>query len=341
LSPRLLAFRWLVAACQAATIAVTWGLWQRRDDPPLLPALPLPPFDLGPALLVSLVAALVRPAPGLTLHTAVLAYAVATDQTRLQPQTVSLLLLLWSTVPGPGAALVGRAHLIALWTWAGIHKLLSPTFIGVIGPRLVVALVPWAPPFLAQTGGYAIAAGELTLGLLALVPRTRRLAAGLACVFHASLIVTLALLPRGRNVAVWPWNAALAFAGVALLVEWSEPLRTSVRRAGLAARTIAAALLLLPAGFYLGLTDAYLAHNLYAGSAPRAVASGVEFGATVRAFHVILPPEPRLYAQYFQLRCRTGDVLRIHDPRAWARWRAASDHVIACGAPPAPGAPAR
>jgi hypothetical protein len=317
LASRLVAFRWLAAACQAATIVVTWGLWQRRDDPSPLPALSLPALDLGPALLVSLVAVLVRPAPGLALHTAVLAYAVATDQTRLQPQVVSLLLLLWSTVPGPGAALVGRAHLIALWTWAGVHKLLSPTFLGGIGPRLVMAVVPWAPPFLAQAGGYAIAAAELTLGLLAIVPRTRRVAAALACLFHAGMIVTLALLPRGRNVAVWPWNVALAFAGVALLAEWSEPLGTSVRRAGLAARTLAAGLLLLPAGFYVGLTDTYLAHNLYAGSSPRAVASGgVDFGATVRAFHVILPPEPRLYAQFFQLRCRAGDVLRIHDPRA-------------------------
>lgn len=298
------AFRWLVTACQAATIGVTWGLWQAREDPPMLPALPLPPVDLGPALLASLVLVLLRPSLGLWLHTGLVAYAMATDQTRLQPQVVSLVLLLWATAPGPGPPLVGRAHLIALWTWAGIHKLLSLWFLERIGPRLVGALVPWAPPGFLRGGGYGIAAAEIALGFLAVNPRTRRLAAGLACLFHAGIVLTLALLPRGRNVAVWPWNLALAVAGLALLVA--------------------------PAGFYVGLTDAYLAHNLYAASPPGATTASVDFGAPVRAFHAILPPEPRLYAQYFRLKCRPGDTLRIDDARAWGRGRGRSERVIPC-----------
>jgi hypothetical protein len=178
----------------------------------MLPALSLPPVDLAAPLLASLVLILRWPRLGLGVHTGLVAYALATDQTRLQPQVVSLVLVLWATLPGAGPSLVGRTHLVALWAWTGIHKLLSPWFVQWIGPRLAWALVPWAPASLHQAGGYAIALSELVLGALAVHPRTRRLAAGLACLFHAGVVVTLALLPRGRNVAVWPWNVALAFA---------------------------------------------------------------------------------------------------------------------------------
>src|SRR5262245_15652377 len=51
----IVAFRWLVVGCQAATLLITWPLWQVHASPPMLPALPLPAFDLGPLLLLSLV----------------------------------------------------------------------------------------------------------------------------------------------------------------------------------------------------------------------------------------------------------------------------------------------
>jgi hypothetical protein len=296
----------------------------------MLPALPLAPVDLGAALLASLVPVLLWPRAGLAVHTGLLAYAMAMDQTRLQPYVVSLVLLLWATVPGPGPALVGRAHLVALWTWAGIHKLQSPWFLEQFGPRLGATVVPWAPTWLPRGGAYALAVTELTLGALAVHPRTRRLAAGLACLLHAGILLTLASLPRGRNVAVWPWNLALAFAGLALLLPWRESVVESLRPAGPAARVLAVLLLVFPAGFYVGLVDTYLAHNLYSAQSPRVTTSSVSFAATARAFRVILPPEPRLYVQYFRLRCRPGDTLRIDAPRAGRRWRGQGERVVPC-----------
>ncbi|MDQ3657413.1 MAG: hypothetical protein M3457_20350, partial [Chloroflexota bacterium] len=61
----MLAFRALVVACQAATIWITWPLWQVHANPPMLPALPLPAFDMGFLLIASLLLILVLPLPGI------------------------------------------------------------------------------------------------------------------------------------------------------------------------------------------------------------------------------------------------------------------------------------
>jgi hypothetical protein len=68
-------------------------------------------LPLGPALLVSLALVLVRATGGTVLHSALLVYAMLIDQTRIQPEIVSLAVLLWGTFPSPDAKLVGRTHL--------------------------------------------------------------------------------------------------------------------------------------------------------------------------------------------------------------------------------------
>src|SRR4051794_39221754 len=64
----MLAFRCLVIACQAATIWVTWPLWDHHNSPPMLPTAPLPSFDVGLPLLATLVITLFAPFLGLLLH---------------------------------------------------------------------------------------------------------------------------------------------------------------------------------------------------------------------------------------------------------------------------------
>jgi hypothetical protein len=61
-----------------------------------------------------------------------MAYAVLIDQTRLQPEIVSLIFLLWGTLPDPNLKTLARAHLIALWCFAGLNKLLSPAFMNSV-----------------------------------------------------------------------------------------------------------------------------------------------------------------------------------------------------------------
>jgi hypothetical protein len=92
-----------------------------------------------------------------------------------------------------------------------------------------------------------------------------------------------------------------------------------------------------PLGFYVGITDAYLAHNLYSANTPRAVVHcprgclpDQQPGATWTVFEVPLPPEHRLLEQYFARTCRPGDVMIITDSRWWFAWRGLDQRRLEC-----------
>src|SRR5258708_20558042 len=71
----LIAFRWLIISCQAATLLITWPLWQVHTVTPMLPLLPLPVFDMGVLLLLSLVLIIFAPRTGVIVHTVLTVYA--------------------------------------------------------------------------------------------------------------------------------------------------------------------------------------------------------------------------------------------------------------------------
>lgn len=333
-------FRWLVVACQIATILVTWPLWQDRDRPPLLPllpSLPLPSFDVGLPLIAASVVVLFAPVLGMAAATALTVYAVLLDQTRLQPEVVSLLFLLWGTLGTPIALGFARAHLISLWFFSGFNKLLSPAFFNDMAPFLLSAIVPEPQPWQGLAFGYGLALTEMALGVLAVVPRTRTVAAAVALVVHLGILLTLSPLGHDRNSAIWPWNVALAFAGFAFIAPWKESVLTSLLRAPVWARAAMILLAVAPLGFYLGKVDAYLAHNLYSSNIARAT---VECRGACRrmqdpantwtSLNVPLPPEHRLYEQYFALSCRPGDAMTIIDPREWYRRQGLGTRTLEC-----------
>ncbi len=95
----------------------------------MLPALPLPQLDLGLLLLASLAVIAVAPRAGLVMHAVLVVVAMCLDQMRMQPPIISQILLLWSTLSVRSAVIIGRAHLLALWFYAGAYKLLSPYYL--------------------------------------------------------------------------------------------------------------------------------------------------------------------------------------------------------------------
>lgn len=330
----ILAFRWLVVACQSATLLITWPLWQVHTSPPMLPAMPLPQLDMGGILFMSLALMLVKPLHGLFVHTALLVYAMLIDQTRMQPEVISLALLMWGTLRYPSAQALARAHLIALWFWAGFNKLLSPVFLSSTGPGLFATLLPGTPLWLRSNGGYFIALTELSLGLLAIFPRTRRLAAVMAVGVHTYIFLTLSPAGRNWNESVWPWNIALALAGLALIFPWREsliPISAPRRRL---VQALVVVILISPAGWFVGITDAYLAHHLYSSDVPRASSTALQTSATWSAFEVPLPPEHRLFEQYFQLTCQPGDEMTIRDRRWWFRQQGLDERRLTCPTSP-------
>jgi uncharacterized membrane protein YphA (DoxX/SURF4 family) len=338
-----------LVAGEAATVLVTWPLWQARSSPPNLPALPgLPALDMGAALLAALLLVLVAPRWGLPLHLAVLVAAMGLDQLRIQPQLVSFALLLCATGPAPRetgdgtGALVARCHLVALYLWAGLHKLLSAEYVDSAA-RFWQRAAPALGPELARALAVGVAVFEVGLALAVAWPVTRRSAGWLAGAMHFAIFLSLSPLGRGRNESVWPWNLALAVAAPLLLTTWRTDWRTQLARP--AAVALALVLLLSPALYYLGRLDAYLAWCLYSVNVPVAIlvrseqreqlaAAGAttlrlpDLNSTIRELSVPFPPAQRLFEQYFERVARPGDELHVYDPRGWAARRGLTERVL-------------
>ncbi len=332
-----LLFRWLVVGAQAVTIGLMWPIWHTRTMPPMLPAMDIWSFDMGWPLLASLALVLVVPVWGVALHAALLALAIAMDQMRLQPELISLWILMLATLPVAGAKLVGRMHLVSLWFFGGFHKLFSAGYYEMMHARLWQRMLPEIGPGTTFWLSLLLAVGEMLLGLLVLSPRTRRLAAILALPLHAGIIATLYVFDWNR--AVWPWNVALAGAGFALLWSWRESVGSDLAAVRWPAKIAACMLLVSPLGYYLGVVDAYLAYCLYSANIPVATWNGGQIVASTMYrgpldnpnqlyVGVPIPPTHRTYEAFFHALAKPGDKLEIHDPRWCAKEFGYADRVI-------------
>jgi uncharacterized membrane protein YphA (DoxX/SURF4 family) len=275
----------------------------------------LPQFDMGLLVLATLALTLVRPKVGVLAHMTALAVAFAQDQTRLQPEFVSLALILLGTTTIPHSGVLVRAHLVSLWFWSGLNKALSLDFMSE-SAQFIYGGLPLRIEALRPYFGWLVIASEMLAAIFIVLPKLRRIGVALAVGVH--LMILLVLLNRRWNVSVWPWNVAVPLAAIAFFWHSSSFAAPGANRA--IAATFAGLILVLPAGFYAGFVDAYLAHNLYTSNTAWAVAvcghnrpcSSGAFGQTWNQFRVPLPPEPRIYRAYFDQLCGRGDRLVIH-----------------------------
>lgn len=319
------AIRGVIAAAEIATVAITWSTWQAREHPPLLPLLPLPQADVGWPLVAGILLKLVAPRWGIAVQAAVLLYAVAADQCRIMPQMLSLWWLSFGTLPGStGGALVARTSLVSLWFFSGLHKLVSPDFFTETAPWLLRSLGLPDDRVTTVAAGCAIGVAEMALAAGALVPRLRAATAVAAGCFHGGVAAALSPLVIGWNPEVVPWNLALAVAAPVLLLADRGGVTAEWRAAAWPARVTAAALLIVPWGYWAGVVDAYLAHCLYSDDVPRAfVCTPLErrdWRHVCRDAGVLVPPAHRLFAPWFLGVGRHGEWLEIEDRRAIARW---------------------
>lgn len=290
----------------AATILITWPLWAYRDAPPTLPAVAgLAGLDLRPWLVVATVAALLRPRIAAPALVGVLVVGVLGDQTRLQPEVLSLAFL---AVVGDRWPSLARWHLATMWLWAGAHKVLSLGW--TTGGAAYIAQAHEVPGARVAVA-WLVPAAEITVGVLALRRRWWPVLRWAAPALHLGILLTL--VRDGWNEAVWPWNAALAAVAPLLFVA------DAPRAAAPTTRALAAGLATFPALFYLGWVDAYPAHNLYtsntatavvcdAGPVPRCSAALFD---TFDELEVPMPPEPRLYRATFDRTCQPGSTLVV------------------------------
>lgn len=307
------------AGAQVLTVALTWGLWEPRTSPPQVPLLgAASDVPLGVLLVVTAVAAAFVPRVAGPAHLAVLVGAVAGDGIRLQPEVVCLALLLTLPAFGAPGRQVMRWYLAALWTWAGVHKLASLGF--EAGTASLVA-DDLGVPSAAHLVALVLPVVEVTVGLAALWRRSWPIARWGGAALHVGVLAWLSPLLAFRNLAVWPWNAALVVAALVLFAP-SEAVWTAARRPV----GVAVALLVLgvPAQYYRTGAGAYLSHHLYSDSTPVAQVACLTAGPcldvdgaeafSTAGLRVPFPPEPVLYRAWFDDHCLAGGRLVVVVP---------------------------
>lgn len=301
-----------LAFVQAAMVCTTWSLWSAREVPANLPLVdPLPSLPVGWLLLACCVLIVVRPTGGIVANVVVLVLAIASDQLRLQPEFVSVAVLLVATGPWRLSRTLGWGALSSLWLWAGLGKLLSSGF----EPIAELATSRLGVAGLSGLAVWAIPAGEIALGIAVVFPRTRRWAGWGGAALH--LLAPFAL-DLGPSSAIFWWNMGLAAAAVVLLA--LDAPRPDVRPVPSVAwsRGLLVILFAYPALAYVGTIDPYLGHHLYSGDVPTATVctpdgACSDFGilATRGALGVPIPPTARLFERWFVAGCAPGEELRV------------------------------
>ena len=316
------AFLLLTVIAQAVTIFITWDVWQSREFSSIIPNVPwfpaTPQFNFGYLLLATLALTLISPRNfGLTIHIAILAIAIASDQMRCQPQVIAIATLMTACV-FPNFKRIAVWYLVAMWSWAGIHKLLSPDWMGEVSYYMLLReefnwgfLQAWDYHFCFAV---VIAVAELGLGLLAW--RRPRLAAPLCFISHIGIAGFLIVI--NWNFSVLPWNFCTAIVGAWLLWTISEAgssLRFPVSKIS---QAVVVALLIIPIGFYFGFVRHSLSHVLYSSNFPDAVittADGARTCEAIKELRVPFPHEQTAFLDLFNLVGQPGQKLAIREYR--------------------------
>ena len=303
---------------------------------------------IGFALIASLAVACVRPKLGASVHAALFVLALLGDQIRLQPEFISLAVLLVAGAWPTSHMFVARWHLIALWIWAGVHKLLSLGW--SLGGAAFIATTVDRPGWRSLIAWW-VPLAEITLGLLALWRRTWPVLRFVGAAFHLGVAAVLYL--SHTNTAVWPWNVALACVIPLVFVRDTSvpvspgavPAVASRVRTSHFLTAVGMSFVLYPAGFYLGLSDAYPAHNLYSSNTAQAsvcpidqpnACSPAQFGV-YESLNVPMPPERRIFVAVFRRVCEPDTMLRIDGINT--RLRSGRVEYVACARPTSPVAP--
>lgn len=307
---------------QIATLIITWELWQFRSSDATFPNLPWfgspPQFDYALLLIASLVGLLVWPGRwGWSIHLVILAAAIGSDQIRCQPQILSPLLLINACL-FPKTKSISVWFLIAMWSWAGIHKLLSPDWTGEVTYYMLLRdAFAWGNFHLWDYHhliALMIGLGEITLALVAWKrPQT---AAPICFSMHLGIAVFLILIDW--NFSVLPWNICTAIVGTWLLWTTGPPKTPIGFPSSWQGRAVVALLLLTPVGFYFGWMRHSLCHVLYSANFPDAVITsqnGPLICWAIEELRVPFPHERKSYLDLFELTGDPGDTLHIKEYR--------------------------
>lgn len=207
---------------------------------------------------------------------------ILTDQHRLQPwayQSVVYAVVL-SQMPWREGRRWVVAVAISIYFYSALGKL-DYQFIHTVGSQMVQAL---ATPIgglgdtLATKLAVVLPLGELTIAVLLMVPRTRRLGGFLAIAMHTTLFLLLGPISLGHSYGVLTWNALLAAQSWLLFVRRTPPIESQQQSSIKAspapllwtARAIVTLTLLMPLAERSGYWDHWTSWALYSPHNSRA-----------------------------------------------------------------------
>ena len=306
-------------AAMALTIVITWPLWQARLSPPNLPlVLFLPELSFGPLLLGSLALALALPRTGFLVHVVLLVAALTFDQIRCQPQIFSIPVLMAACL-FRDFRIIACWFLVALWFWAGLHKLLSPDWLGPGAWTVLTELGLSQASQWYQAFAWLVGLGEIGLAVVAVLKP--RWGAFFCLALHFGIAAIL--IGMNWNYSVLFWNVAMGVVGCWLLMDWSRKRRAAVDSNIVWPRllwqqVLVVCVLISPAGFYSNHMPSFLSHTLYSDNLLKAMVT-TEQGAveieTWDTLHVPIPKTQAILRDYFFRTAKPGEKLHLLDPR--------------------------
>ncbi len=279
------------AAALAVLVVLSWRLWTPQllssADFPRVPLIALGQPLIATlellgivGLLISLLVILIRaqvPWQAFAGVSLALTFLFLTNQHRLQPWAYQgwLYGILFAALAPATARRFVIALTISIYAYSSLGKF-DQQFLNTVGPDLVAALVPWLDrdwefaDDVHSLAAIALPSAELGLAILLAIPRTRRIAGFAAIAMHGLLIITLGPLGLGHSYAVLAWNVFLAVQAWLLFVkpQPAEPPHVQIadpwqRAAGMLARMIVLAALVLPLLERTGYWDHWLSWSLY------------------------------------------------------------------------------
>ena len=322
--------------CMALTVLTTWLLWQNRTTPPNLPLFDgLTGLSFGFLILIGLAATAVWPRQGLIGLVVLLLASIGFDLIRCQPQVFAIPVLMAACVWRPMRP-VACWFLVAMWLWAGIHKIVSPYWMGSAAWSLLNRLHLSNANELYLGFAWVVALSEVALAVVAIL-KPKWAAAG--CIaLHCGIVGML--LAINWNFSVLYWNIATAVVGAWLMWTWrslpaesvksnadskadSGAVLTTANDSGRPAlvlwqKVVVSVLLISPIGVYNGWVPHFLAHVLYSEHMPRAMMTTSEGPVEISTWDSLNVPVPRtrsILPKYFRAVASPGDKLHILDSR--------------------------
>lgn len=277
----------IIALCLLVQLLICTDLWflSERGYPflpvfekwPLVPLLNIS-FLLFPALLITLLSILIFPAKRILYYLFLLFLTglLLPDLNRLQVWVYEFSILLLFLGLGSSAKsrlLAAQMILVLVYCWSGLHKF-NNYFIHDIAPWMMTpfGLEQW------MTGkswpGLSIAVFETLLGLGLWINWSRRWAAGLAMLFHLSILFALGPLGHNWNEVVWPWNIAMILLVYSLFFKTkmiSFTPTSAIFKKKLQFLPLLLLFGLMPLFNFWHLWDEQLSFKMYSGSNPEGI----------------------------------------------------------------------